>query len=199
MRLIRNPRKVALSPRSWTTLRNNWSVRATRRARRGARSRARGSYPDKNKFAEALKWIRNDFTEESIAGARWWNCEGYPNDESNAKNNGERESEIYWALLLTIACKLCVGFWQVGLRCVLIFFYQLRECVCKCERASSIIFKIFDDLYEVWTRASSFDEGGYTFISFAKFIIKSEMSYVIIYMSFSIHLVFQSFLLWIYR
>ena len=43
-------------------------MRARRKARRGARSRARGSYSDKNEFAEALKSIRNDLKEESIAG-----------------------------------------------------------------------------------------------------------------------------------
>ena len=42
-------------------------MRARRKARRGARSRARGSYSDKNEFAEALKSIRNDLKEESIA------------------------------------------------------------------------------------------------------------------------------------
>ena len=67
MRVMKKPTKVALRPRWWRRVRNEWSVQATKKAGRGARSRARGSYWDKNEFAEALKLIRNDFKEESIA------------------------------------------------------------------------------------------------------------------------------------
>lgn len=71
MRVMKKPTKVALRPRWWRRVRNEWSVQATKKARRGARSRARGSYWDKNEFAEALKLIRNDFKEEeSIANVR---------------------------------------------------------------------------------------------------------------------------------
>lgn len=90
MRVMKKPNKVALRPRWWRRVRNEWSVQATKNAGRGARSRARGSYWDKNEFAEALKLIRNDFKdEESIA-----------NDEEQ-----ERMKERYvWILLSMILC-----------------------------------------------------------------------------------------------
>ena len=98
---MKNPKTVALRPRWWRTARKDWSVRARRKARRGARSRARGSYSDKNEFAEALKSIRNDLKEESIAG-----------DEEERER--EREREIYWALIvyLFLACKYWLYFWR---------------------------------------------------------------------------------------
>ena len=87
MRIMKKPNKEALRPRWWRRVRNEWSVQATKKAGRGARSRARGSYWDKNEFAEALKLIRNDFKEESIA-----------NDEEQ-----ERMKEGYvWILLSMI-------------------------------------------------------------------------------------------------
>lgn len=87
MRVMKKPNKEALRPRWWRRVRNEWSVQATKKAGRGARSRARGSYWDKNEFAEALKLIRNDFKEESIA-----------NDEEQ-----ERMKEGYvWILLSMI-------------------------------------------------------------------------------------------------
>ena len=80
---MKNPKTVALRPRWWRTARKDWSVRARRKARRGARSRARGSYSDKNEFAEALKSIRNDLKEESIAG-----------DEEERERERERERNL---------------------------------------------------------------------------------------------------------
>ena len=64
--VMRNPRIVALSPFSLTTPTKHWSMRAMRRARRGARSRFRGSYSDKNEFAAALMWEKKEDSIEDV-------------------------------------------------------------------------------------------------------------------------------------
>lgn len=66
-KLMKNPSRVALSPFSCRTWRADWSMEATKSAIRGAETRTRGSYSDKNEFAKALTSSRNDFTEESMA------------------------------------------------------------------------------------------------------------------------------------
>lgn len=86
MRVMKKPNKVALRPRWWRRVKNEWSVRARKKARRGARSRARGSYWDKNEFAEALKLIRNDFKEE----------ESIANDER--MNERKKEGYVWYCL-----------------------------------------------------------------------------------------------------
>lgn len=83
---MKKPNKVALRPRWWRRVKNEWSVRARKKARRGARSRARGSYWDKNEFAEALKLIRNDFKEE----------ESIANDER--MNERKKEGYVWYCL-----------------------------------------------------------------------------------------------------
>lgn len=54
--VMRNPRIAALTPFSLATWKKHWNMRATRRARRGARRRVRGSYWDRNELAAALAW-----------------------------------------------------------------------------------------------------------------------------------------------
>lgn len=64
--VMNNPITEALSPFSWITWANEWTVLAIRNDTNGTTTIASGSNWDKNEFAEARNWITVGRIEVSI-------------------------------------------------------------------------------------------------------------------------------------
>lgn len=72
--LMKNPRRVGLSPSWWSRRKKDWRIRARSRDRRGAKTRARGSYWDRNELELVLNRFRDDNNNDSSIGGGSMGC-----------------------------------------------------------------------------------------------------------------------------